>query len=136
MARIGTTKLRASSFGGFRAGSRNPPFFSPLSSAGPKSSRLRPQEKAMGVFRFAPCLLCPVLAAATAAGQEDTFPGRVNRAIDHGVKVLKALQAKDGHWETTQRVGLTSLCAWTLLEAGVPKTDPALEKALAFVRRN
>src|SRR5262245_62876397 len=78
--------------------------------------------------------LAPLVAVASA--QEQDFEKRVDRAIEHGVKLLKQQQSNEGCWEFTQRVGLTSLCGWTLLEGGVPQTDPSVQKAAAFVRRH
>jgi hypothetical protein len=89
----------------------------------------------MSALRLSFAFAVVALGVAMASGQEEDFEKRVNRAIEQGVHLLKQQQSKEGSWETTQRVGLTSLCAWTLLEGGVPKTDPAVEKAAAFVRR-
>src|SRR5438046_10031166 len=74
------------------------------------------------------------LCGGHALAQDDDFQARVNAAIERGVAHLKQRQSPDGSWQGPHTLGMTSLCAWTLLEAGVPKTDPALEEAISFVR--
>src|SRR2546430_2085250 len=59
MARIGTTKLRASSFGGFRAGSRNPPFFFALILCRPKEFAPPAAGESHGCFSFRALLAVP-----------------------------------------------------------------------------
>jgi hypothetical protein len=61
---------------------------------------------------------------------------RVDKAIDRGVKFLKG-QQRNGSWAANRAhgVGLASLPALTLLECGVPATDPVVRKALAYVRK-
>lgn len=59
----------------------------------------------------------------------------VNNAIDRGVAYLKRKQKSNGTWATSGHpVGNAALPGLTLLECGVPASDPAVRKAAAFVR--
>jgi hypothetical protein len=58
----------------------------------------------------------------------------VNKAIDRGVEFLKEKQNPAGLWGEQRRVGMAALPALTLLECGVPATDPRVQKAAALVR--
>jgi hypothetical protein len=61
----------------------------------------------------------------------------INKAIDRGVAFLKRGQdMSNGTWNNVggHIVGPTALCGLTLLECGVPKTDPSIRKAAKFVR--
>jgi hypothetical protein len=61
----------------------------------------------------------------------------VNRAIRRGVDFLKASQFKTGTWaksEAPHQVGYSALPGLTLLECGVPPTDPTIKHAAAFIR--
>jgi hypothetical protein len=62
---------------------------------------------------------------------------RVDKAIDKGVKFLKSMQRASGSWSPrgAHGLGLAALPALTLLECGVPATDPVVRKALAYVRK-
>ena len=62
---------------------------------------------------------------------------KVDKAIDKGVKYLKRQQRDSGSWAPgrVHVVGLAALPALTLLECGVPASDPAVRKAVAFVRK-
>jgi hypothetical protein len=61
----------------------------------------------------------------------------VNAAIDRGVAYLRKTQLKTGSWGTgIYAVGYAALPGLTLLECGVPATDPAVVKAARFVRFN
>jgi hypothetical protein len=60
---------------------------------------------------------------------------KVNQAIANGVKYLKSSQTAQGPWPGNLPVGYTALPGLTLLECGVPATDPAIRKAAAFVRK-
>jgi hypothetical protein len=66
---------------------------------------------------------------------------RVNAAIDRGVAYLRKTQLKIGTWSGTwaagdHAVGYAALPGLTLLECGMPATDPAVVKAARFVRAN
>src|SRR5262249_59558825 len=71
---------------------------------------------------------------------------QVNEAIDKGVIFLRQTQGEDGRWAPNAKaltdppgrfsVGYTALPALTLLECGVKKDDPAIQKAATFVRKN
>jgi hypothetical protein len=64
---------------------------------------------------------------------------QVNQAIDRGVRFLKSSQRADGGWAVVggrppHAVGSAALPGLTLLECGVPGTDPAVVKAGEYVR--
>lgn len=64
---------------------------------------------------------------------------RVNRAIARGVHFLEDLQQPDGSFPghaAQHPGGATALVAYTLLSAGVRKTDPVLRRALAALEGN
>jgi hypothetical protein len=58
----------------------------------------------------------------------------VNAAVVRGVRFLKTKQGADGTWPGDRAVGYASLPALTLLECGVPPSDPNVQKAAGFVR--
>ncbi len=71
----------------------------------------------------------------------------VNNAIDRGVTYLKRTQQKNGTWANPQgnwaearfhghvyAIGFTALPGLTLLECGVPPSDPIIQQAAQFVR--
>ncbi|MFG0335319.1 MAG: prenyltransferase/squalene oxidase repeat-containing protein, partial [Maioricimonas sp. JB049] len=77
-------------------------------------------------------LLTLSTSAANAATADDIEAARLK-----GVEYLKAQQDDDGSWHFNgHAVGITSLCGLALLENGVPVSDPVIEKAQRFVRRN
>jgi hypothetical protein len=66
---------------------------------------------------------------------------RVNQAIARGVQFLKSAQEENGGWAVirsgsaySHAAGAAALPALTLLECGVPATDPMVQKAAARVR--
>ncbi len=64
---------------------------------------------------------------------------RVNIAIDKGVRYLRSTQYPTGTWadeKGAHRVGYAALPGLTLLECGVPASDPAVQRAAQFVRYN
>ncbi len=84
-------------------------------------------------------LLCVLTPAARA--QHLPLPPQeqewVNNAIDRGVRYLKKNQQKSGTWakpNTGHRVGYAVLPALTLLECGVPPSDPLIQRAAEYVR--
>jgi hypothetical protein len=58
----------------------------------------------------------------------------VNQAIDQGVAFLQKKQHPTGPWGPAHRVGMAALPGLTLLECGVPGTDPAVLKVASFIR--
>lgn len=58
----------------------------------------------------------------------------VNEAVVRGVRFLKARQMDNGCWPGDGRVGFAALPGLTLLEAGVPLSDPNVRKAADYVR--
>lgn len=66
---------------------------------------------------------------------------QVKKAIDRGVAYLRAKQAKDGSWESLvfgdiagMKGGSTALATLALLNCGLKPDDPAVAKALEFLR--
>jgi hypothetical protein len=63
------------------------------------------------------------------------FQKRVNTAIDAGVINVRTLQLKDGSYKPHGKwpVGSTALAVLTLSACDVPRADPAIENALAYM---
>ncbi len=92
-----------------------------------------------------------LLMASSAPAQRLPLPPNeqeeVNNAIDRGVDYLKRTQQKNGTWANpygnwvearfhghVYAIGFTALPALTLLECGMPATDPIVQQAAQFVR--
>jgi hypothetical protein len=84
----------------------------------------------------------PVLARQPAARPADQ--ATIDRAIESGVRYLRATQNPAGSWGKGTGpgagkgwgIGYTALAGVALVECGVPTTDPGLKRALALVRAN
>jgi hypothetical protein len=75
--------------------------------------------------------LALAFAGPASAGDLDDL----DRAVARGVIYLKKLQAADGSWlYPGHAMGPTALAGLALLECGVSKNDPAVLKALEYVR--
>jgi len=62
---------------------------------------------------------------------------RINEAIDRGVIFLETSQFNNGRWDVgPYAVGYAALPGLTLLECGVPASDPVVQGAARFVREN
>jgi hypothetical protein len=59
----------------------------------------------------------------------------VNAAIDRGIEFLRLHQMVDGSWPGFEGFGpgLTAYAAYGLVKSGVPSSDPAVRRALAYV---
>ena len=82
-----------------------------------------------------------IVGCAVPLSAADIDPEKVSKAIERGVIYLKGKQKADGSWEgypnesgSSEPSGLTSLCVIALRSAGVPKDDPAIVRALQYLR--
>lgn len=78
--------------------------------------------------------LALVEAAAARVMSGDTRD-LVNTAIDTGVEYLRTIQTKEGDFEGSYQSynSQTALCLLAMLHGGVPRTDPAVEKAMTWL---
>jgi hypothetical protein len=74
-------------------------------------------------------------------GFDDELVKQVKKSIDRGVAYFRAKQAKDGSWESLvfgqvagYKGGTTALATLALLNCGLKADDPAVAKALEFLR--
>jgi len=75
---------------------------------------------------------------ATARAAEELTPEVVRISIERGVDYLKKQQNKvRGNWagHGGQPGGVTALCTLAMLNAGVPAEDPAVQRALGYLRK-
>jgi hypothetical protein len=63
---------------------------------------------------------------------------RINQAVSRALRFLKTSQSPTGTWpgDGGHPIGYAALPALTLLEGGVPMTDPTVQKAVQFVREH
>lgn len=90
------------------------------------------------MFRSATILFTIALAffAVPAATYADVDAAKVNRAIDRGITYLRKSQNERGDWDEYPGhvCGLSSLCTLALLNAGVSRDDPAIKRAMNYLR--
>jgi hypothetical protein len=75
---------------------------------------------------------------------ESALKPQIDRAVARAVQFLRQTQAANGSWDqmpggqgqSGHTVGCTALAALALMEAGVPVRDPAVERAIEFLRRS
>jgi hypothetical protein len=123
-----------------------PPPPPPPTGGDPRGSKLR-HYPIVGLL----ALVLLLLTASLAPGQRLQLPAQeqedVNHAIDRGVAYLKKAQHKNGTWADPlgnwpgaqlhghyYAVGCTALPGLTLLECGVPASDPVVQRAAQYVR--
>lgn len=82
----------------------------------------------LSLFLLSGVMLClgTELAAQTVGPKADELA----KARMRGANFLKTKQADDGSWTSPEQPGISGLVTFALLQAGVPSTDPAVEKAL------
>ena len=80
-------------------------------------------------------VFCLALAAAPSAHAQSDEEIAAARA--RGVKYLKQQQKGDGSWNfSSHDVGITALCAIALIENAVPLSDPGVQRAYEYVKKN
>ncbi len=87
---------------------------------------------------FAVCLVIASLGWRTSCGWGDEITAEVARqSIDRAIVALREMQTAKGGWPIFSRFtgGSTALCTLALLNAGVPKEDPAVARALEYLRK-
>ncbi len=82
-------------------------------------------------------LLLLLLLPLGVRAAEDLDPREVNDQIDRAVIYLKGRQNRDGSWGRANDhiVGYTALNAMALLSSGTSPQEPAIQKALAYLRK-
>jgi hypothetical protein len=72
------------------------------------------------------------------AAPQEALVERVRKAIDDAVAFLKRQERGQGNWDTVGKIdfpgGATSLAMLALLNAGVPKNDPVIQRGLDYLR--
>lgn len=87
-------------------------------------------------------LLASVLGAPPVSAQEAQEPAHVTQAqidaaIDRGASYLLTRQEMDGSWLPNEHryiAGQTGLSIYTLLKAGIPRSHPAVQRGIGFLR--
>lgn len=83
-------------------------------------------------------LMAPIAPALTDLRAEQLTAQAVREAIQRGAAYLTRQQRPDGTWRPEwvgQEGGITALCTLALLNSGVQPEDPAIQRALAYLRR-
>ena len=81
--------------------------------------------------------LLPLFLSGQRLPAQELTPEMVRRSIDMGVEYLKKEQhPRNGDWTeyTFHSGGVTALCTLALINSGVKKNDPAVQKALVSLR--
>lgn len=81
-----------------------------------------------------------LVSGPAAPAAEAVTAGQISQAIERAADFLIRQQNPDGTWQAAMRtdetvVGATSLVVLALANAGVPADDPAMRKALDWIRR-
>ena len=95
----------------------------------------RPSRSYLGRCALAAVFLLGVLLGSPLSVAQIN-PEVVTKSLQRGVNFLKDQQDVDGNWSENQSNpgGITALCTLAMLNSGVPNDDPAMKKALAYLR--
>ena len=75
--------------------------------------------------------LALTVIASGRAGEQDV----IDQAVQRGVAHLRSIQGPDGSWNFSgHAMGATALAGLALLECGVKRDDPAVHRALEYIR--
>lgn len=91
----------------------------------------------VGMLAASLLVLGPTAPARAQVAAKEVTAKQVNDAIADGIGFLQRQQKVNGTWDNYPGFdgGTTALCTLSLLTAGVPATDPGIQKALAHLRR-
>lgn len=70
----------------------------------------------------------PLVSQCQAA--DENVAAAMKQSREKAIEFLKASQLPDGSWTTNRTSGITALVVYSLIESGVPVTDPAIAKGL------
>lgn len=75
-------------------------------------------------------LICPPVAYAAVDATD------VSRAIERGIAEMRKTQNERGGWDefVGHSCGLSALCTLSMLNAGVSRDDPAIKRAMRYLR--
>jgi squalene-hopene/tetraprenyl-beta-curcumene cyclase len=68
--------------------------------------------------------------SSTCEGAEEGLVATIDKSQSKAIEFLKTSQMKDGSWTTPRTSGITALVVYSLIDAGVPVTDPVVAKGL------
>lgn len=83
-------------------------------------------------------ILCMGLAYffATPPGLSAATDEEIEAARLKGIEFIKSQQSQDGSWDyPSYTTGITALCTLSLLENGVPLSDPVVDKGYRYVKK-
>ncbi|MEM7306660.1 MAG: hypothetical protein AAF682_08320 [Planctomycetota bacterium] len=80
-----------------------------------------------------------VAPSAAPAPVQQSFSHEINQAIDRGIQRVLAWQNADGSFggaghQGKYPMGQTALAVYTLLKSGLPRTDPAIQLGMRYLR--
>ncbi|CAN5726207.1 hypothetical protein BH23PLA1_BH23PLA1_26210 [soil metagenome] len=88
--------------------------------------------------RMTLCVVLSLLTWVPHAVAQGPSEREINAAIAEGIEYLRRQQARAGHWNyglhLDHQLGMTALAGLALLENGVSRDDPAIEKAEAVIK--
>lgn len=82
----------------------------------------------LSLFLLSGVLLC--LSSDLAAQTVGPKAEQLAKSRQQGVNFLKTTQAADGSWTSPEAPGISGLVTFSLLQSGVPASDPVVSKAL------
>ncbi len=80
-----------------------------------------------------PASFLPVAIGNAAEEKSGIDSAKVAAARKNAVDFLRTSQRDDGSWTVENAPGISGLVTWSLLRAGLPASDPMLEKSLKYL---
>ena len=79
-------------------------------------------------------LMVVLMTGATALAADEAHKQKANAAIDKAIAFLRTTQAEDGSWTPQPGPAITGLIGTAMLRQDIPIDDPAVAKALTFIK--